>query len=141
MTLSKRIWRRRDASTMVSTLKGPVVFDDVKAEWDLERVQRYFMAIGPKRKSRNYPNISTGNEASKTKRRRRNWGPFTIPGKVQRKPAYCLNGVRRAGGVNLKPGSCVERGNLSFRCQGRSSSGEHPRGREYSCGAQGRTGP
>src|SRR5208283_5384287 len=76
----------------------------------------------------------TTDEASKTKRRRRNWGPFTIPGKVQRKPAYCLDGVRRAGGVNLKSGSCVERGNLSFRCQGRNPNGKHPRGREYRCG-------
>ena len=43
----------------------------------------------------------TTDEVSKTKRRRRNWGPVTLPGKVQREPAYCLDGVRHAGGVNL----------------------------------------
>jgi hypothetical protein len=43
----------------------------------------------------------TADEVSKTIRRRQNWGPFTLPGKVQRKPVYCLGGVRHAGGVNL----------------------------------------
>ena len=43
----------------------------------------------------------TADEVSKTIRRRQNWGPFTLPGKVQRKPVYCLDGVRHAGGVNL----------------------------------------
>ena len=43
----------------------------------------------------------TTDEVSKTIRRRQNWGPFTLPGKVQRRPAYCLDGARHAGGVNL----------------------------------------
>ena len=43
----------------------------------------------------------TTDEVSKTIRRRQNWGPFTTPGKVQGQPAYCLGGVRHAGGVNL----------------------------------------
>ena len=43
----------------------------------------------------------TTDEVSKTIRRRRNGGPFTLPGRAQKKPAYCLGGVRHAGGVNL----------------------------------------
>ena len=43
----------------------------------------------------------TTDEVSKAKRRRQNRGPFTLPGKVQKKPVYCLDGVRHAGGVNL----------------------------------------
>ena len=43
----------------------------------------------------------TTDEVSKTIRRRRNRGPSTPPGRAQRKPAYCLGGVRHAGGVNL----------------------------------------
>ncbi len=38
-------------------------------------------------------------------------------------------------------GSFVERGNLSPRCQGRSSSGRPPQEPEYRCGAQGRSSP
>jgi hypothetical protein len=79
----------------------------------------------------------TTDEVSKTIRRRQNWGPFTLPGKVQRKPVYGLDGVRHAGGVNLKPGSCVERGNLSSRCEGRNSSGETSQDQEYLCGTRG----
>ena len=44
----------------------------------------------------------TTDEVSKTIKRRRNWGPFTTPGKIQRKPVYRLGDVRHAGGVNLK---------------------------------------
>ena len=43
----------------------------------------------------------TTDEVSKTSRRRQNGEPFTLPGKVQRKPAYCLDGVPHRGGVNL----------------------------------------
>jgi hypothetical protein len=43
----------------------------------------------------------TTDEVSKTIRWRRNWGPFTTPGSIQRKPVYRLGGARHAGGVNL----------------------------------------
>ena len=43
--------------------------------------------------------------------------------KSEGRPVYCSGGVRHEGGVNLISGSCVERGNLSPRCEGRNSSG------------------
>ena len=44
-------------------------------------------------------------------------------------PAYCPGGGRHEGGVSSTTGSRAERGNLSPRCQGRTSSGRPTRGR------------
>ena len=49
--------------------------------------------------------------------------------KVWGTPVYCPSGDRRRGGMSSVTGSYGERGNLSFRCQGRSSSGSPTRGR------------
>ena len=49
--------------------------------------------------------------------------------KVWGTPVYCPSGDRRRGGMSSVTGSHRERGNLSFRCQGRSSSGSPTRGR------------
>ena len=49
--------------------------------------------------------------------------------KVWELPVYCPSGDRRRGGVSSETGSYREHGNLSFRCQGRPSSGRPMRGR------------
>ena len=49
--------------------------------------------------------------------------------KVWELPVYCPSGDRRIGGVSSETGSYREHGNLSFRCQGRPSSGRPMRGR------------
>ena len=49
--------------------------------------------------------------------------------KVWGTPVYCPSGDRRRGGMSSVTGSYRERGNLSFRCQGRSSSGSPTRGK------------
>ena len=43
--------------------------------------------------------------------------------KVWELPVYCPSGGRRRGGVSSDTGSCREHGNLSFRCQGKATSG------------------
>jgi len=48
---------------------------------------------------------------------------------ARRKPADCPSGDRHEDGVRPARGSCVERGNLSPRCQGRTPSGRPTRGR------------
>ena len=40
---------------------------------------------------------------------------------------YCPSGDRRRGGVSSDTGSCREHGNLSFRCQGKATSGSTTR--------------
>ena len=47
--------------------------------------------------------------------------------KVWGTPVYCPSGDRRKGGMSSVTGSYWERGNLSFRCQGRASSGNPTR--------------
>ena len=53
--------------------------------------------------------------------------PVNNPGRVQREPAAWLGGTRHKGGVDPAPGPCVERGNLSPRCEGRNPRGRPPR--------------
>jgi hypothetical protein len=48
---------------------------------------------------------------------------------TRRKPADCPSGDRHKDGVRPVRGSCVERGNLSPRCEGRTPSGRPTRGR------------
>src|SRR5215475_12766151 len=48
---------------------------------------------------------------------------------ARRKPADCPSGDRHEDGVRPARGSCVERGNLSPRCQGRTPSGRPTWGR------------
>ena len=43
----------------------------------------------------------TIDEVSKYQRWRQNWGTWRSPGQVQRKPVYCLGGVRHRDGMNL----------------------------------------
>lgn len=47
--------------------------------------------------------------------------------KVWEIPVYCLSGDRRRGGVSLDIGFCRKHGNLSFRCQGKATSGSTTR--------------
>ena len=49
--------------------------------------------------------------------------------KVWELPVYCPSGDRRRGGVSSETGAYREHGNLSFRCQGRPSSGRPMRDR------------
>ena len=49
--------------------------------------------------------------------------------KVWKVPVYCLSGDRRRGGMSSDTGFCREHGNLSFRCEGRLSSGSPIRDR------------
>ena len=48
----------------------------------------------------------------------RNRGLIVAPGQVWKKPVYWPGGVWYRGGVNLSSGFCMERGNLSLRCEG-----------------------
>ena len=48
---------------------------------------------------------------------------------ARRKPVDCPSGDRHEDGERPARGSCVERGNLSPRCQGRAPSGRPTRGR------------
>ncbi len=58
---------------------------------------------------------------------------------VRRMPADCPSGDRHKDGVRPARGSCVERGNLALRCQGRPPSGRPARSRvpKRSTGADG----
>ena len=47
--------------------------------------------------------------------------------KVWELPVYCPSGDRRIGGVSSDTGFCREHGNLSFRCQGKATSGSTTR--------------
>jgi len=58
---------------------------------------------------------------------------------ARRKPADCPSGDRHEDGVRPARGSCVERGNLRLDAKGELQV-EDPRGAEYRCEAQGRTG-
>ena len=49
--------------------------------------------------------------------------------KVWKKPVYCPSDDRRRGGMSSDTGFCREHGNLSFRCEGRLSSGRPIRDR------------
>ena len=49
--------------------------------------------------------------------------------KVWKKPVYCPSDDRRRGGMISDTGFCREHGNLSFRCEGRLSSGRPIRDR------------
>jgi hypothetical protein len=80
----------------------------------------------------------TTDEVSKAKGRRQNWGPFKLPGQVQGEPVYCLGGVRHKGGVNLIQAFVWNVGTCRPDGKGEAQV-EDPRGREYRCGAQGRT--
>ena len=41
-------------------------------------------------------------------------GGLIVPGQVSRIPVYWRGGIRHEGGVNLIPGSSMQRGNLSL---------------------------
>ena len=47
--------------------------------------------------------------------------------KVWKKPVYCPSDDRRIGGMSSDTGFCREHGNLSFRCQGKATSGSTTR--------------
>ena len=49
-------------------------------------------------------------------RRRQNWRLNKRQDKSRRQSAYCLDGVRHKGGMNLVQAFCAERGKPSFRC-------------------------